>query len=141
LGALVRATGLQLPVTLNTLIKMLGDAAMPVALFAIGGVLWRARRHTHTRTPASSYLPVAAIKVFIHPVLVYALGVVAQRLGAALSNLELAALTLVAALPSASNVSLLAERVGADNGRIAHVILASTIVAFVSFSFAAFLLL
>jgi predicted permease len=41
---------------------------------------------------------------------------------------------LVAALPSASNVSMLAERFGADNGRIARIILVSTAVAFVTFS-------
>ena len=43
-------------------------------------------------------------------------------------------LTLTAALPSASNVSLLAERYGADNGRIARIIMASTVLAFVTFS-------
>jgi malonate transporter and related proteins len=41
---------------------------------------------------------------------------------------------LAAALPSASNVSLLAERYGADNGRIARIILASTVLAFGSFA-------
>jgi predicted permease len=44
------------------------------------------------------------------------------------------ALTLTAALPGASNVSLLAERHGADKGRIARIILASTALAFLSFS-------
>jgi len=43
-------------------------------------------------------------------------------------------LLLVAALPSASNVTLLAERFGADNGRIARIILVTTAVAFVTFS-------
>ena len=43
-------------------------------------------------------------------------------------------LVLAAALPAASNVSLLAERFGADNGRVARVILWSTAVAFFSFS-------
>ena len=42
--------------------------------------------------------------------------------------------TVVAALPAASNVSLLAERFGADNGRVARVILWSTALAFFSFS-------
>jgi malonate transporter and related proteins len=46
-------------------------------------------------------------------------------------------LTLAAALPSASNVSLLAERYGADNGRIARIILSSTALAFVTFSLVA----
>ena len=48
-------------------------------------------------------------------------------------------LTLTAALPSASNVSLLAERYGADNGRIARIIMASTVLAFPTFSAAAWL--
>jgi predicted permease len=43
-------------------------------------------------------------------------------------------LTLVAALPSASNVSVLAERYGADNGRVTRIIMASTVLAFVTFS-------
>ena len=47
---------------------------------------------------------------------------------------------LVAALPAASNVSLLAERFGADNGRVARVILWSTALAFFSFSTAVALL-
>jgi malonate transporter and related proteins len=43
-------------------------------------------------------------------------------------------LTLAAALPSASSVSLLAERYGADNGRVARIIMASTALSFVTFS-------
>jgi len=46
----------------------------------------------------------------------------------------LVVLVLAAALPSASNVSLLAERHGADNGRVARIIMASTVLAFASFS-------
>jgi predicted permease len=49
-------------------------------------------------------------------------------------------MVLVAALPSASNVSLLAERFGADNGRIARIILVSTAAAFFTFSGAVSLL-
>ena len=64
----------------------------------------------------------------------FALCVTARALGAPLSAFEVSALTLAAALPSARNVSLLAERYGADNGRIARIILASTVMAFVSFS-------
>ena len=41
---------------------------------------------------------------------------------------------LVAALPNASNVALLAERFGADDGRIARIILQSTVLAFFIFS-------
>jgi hypothetical protein len=51
------------------------------------------------------------------------------------------ALVLVAALPSASNVSLLTERFGAHGGRVARIILVSTALAFVSFSLVVDLLL
>jgi len=49
-------------------------------------------------------------------------------------------MVLLAALPSASNVSLLAEKFGANNGRVARIILVSTALAFLSFSAAVVLL-
>jgi predicted permease len=60
-------------------------------------------------------------------------------MGAPVSGFGLMVLTLVAALPSASNVSVLAERYGADNGRVARIILISTALAFVTFTAAAWL--
>jgi malonate transporter len=119
---------------LATMIEMLADSATPVALFTIGAVLWRAGQHAHTRTPLGLVLPVAAIKLVVHPLVVFALAASAHRLGAPIGAFEVTVLTLAAALPSASNVSLLAERYGADNGRIARIILLSTALSFVSFS-------
>jgi malonate transporter and related proteins len=144
LGALVGASGLVLPEPLAKVISMLGDSASPVALFTIGAVLsrsGRANRQAGRATPLRLYLPVAAIKLLLHPALVFALGAAVRWLGAPLSAGQLAALTLVAALPSASNVALLAERYGADNGRVARIILASTGLAFLSFSALAALLM
>ena len=46
----------------------------------------------------------------------------------------------MAALPSGSNVVLLTERFGADNGRIARIILLSKVLALFSFSAAVALL-
>ncbi|HEY0957300.1 MAG TPA: AEC family transporter [Roseateles sp.] len=143
-GAVLGGSGLELPGPLNKAIAMLGDAASPVALFTIGAVLsrsGRANRAAGRTTPARLYLPVAAIKLLLHPALVFALATAARWLGAPLSQGQLVALTLAAALPSASNVSLLAERYGADNGRIARIILASTAAAFLSFSALATLLI
>jgi malonate transporter and related proteins len=134
LGALSSATGIKPFGPLDAIVKMLADSASPVALFTIGAVLWRAGQHAHTRTPAAQFVPVALIKLFVHPALVGTLGAAARTLGAPLSAFELTVLTLAAALPSASNVSLLAERYGADNGRVARIILASTVLAFASFS-------
>ena len=134
LGALVGATGLQLPGAAAQVVKMLAESASPVALFTIGKVLWRAGQHAHSRTAPRDYLPVALIKLFVHPLLVGSVGLIARAAGADVPAFGLTVLVLAAALPSASGVSLPAERHGADNGRVARIIMASTVLAFGSFS-------
>ena len=144
LGAVASAVRLELPTPVTQTIGLLADAASPVALFTIGAVLARSQilttANNHAPMPLRDYLPVAAFKLFLHPLLVLVVGSSAIRLGVPLDNFALTVLVLVAALPSASNVSLLAERFGADNGRIARIILASTAAAFVTFSLAVTLL-
>jgi hypothetical protein len=134
LGAVSAAAGLEPLAPIAQIVRMLGDSATPVALFTIGSVLSRAGRHAHARTPVGRYLPVALLKLVLHPALVFGLGTAAIALGAPLPRFGLMVLTLVAALPSASNVSVLAERYGADNGRVTRIIMASTVLAFASFS-------
>ena len=74
------------------------------------------------------------LKLVVHPLLVAAgLWALAQA-GVPVPRVVQAALLLVAALPSAGNVSLLAERFGADNGRVARVILWTTLIAVLSFN-------
>jgi predicted permease len=85
-------------------------------------------------------LLIAILKLFLHPLLILLAGAVAIQSGVALSAFNLTVIVLVAALPSASNVSLLAEKFGADNGRIARIILLSTALAFFTFSSVAMLL-
>jgi malonate transporter and related proteins len=140
LGALVAALNISLPASIAQVIKMLADAASPVALFTIGAVLWRSGQHSHTQTPPRHFVPVALIKLLLHPLLVLLVGWMARALGLPVSSFGLTVLVLAAALPSASNVSLLAERYGADNGRVARIIMASTVLAFVTFSSLAWLL-
>ncbi|UUX96098.1 AEC family transporter [Aquabacterium sp. J223] len=135
-GALLRATGTRLPGPLDATVQLLGDAASPVALFTIGVVLWTtagtgAGVSNGRRTDA---LPAAALKLALHPALVLGLGLAARAAGAPLSGFALMVLVLTAALPSASNVSLLAQARGADIGRVARIIMASTVAAFASFS-------
>lgn len=141
LGAALAASGLSLPGPISQVVKMLGDAATPVALFTIGAVLWRAGQHAHTRTPVGQYLPVALIKLFVHPLLVLSFGLLLRAAGMPMPEFGLTVLMLAAALPSASNVSLLAERYGADNGRVARIIMASTVLAFLSFTLLAWVLI
>ena len=139
LGAVFSVSGLTLAGPVGTIVAMLADSATPVALFTIGAVLWRSSQHASTRTPLADYLPVALIKLFVHPLLVFLPGASAHALGAPLSVFQLTVPTLAAALPSASNVSVLAERYGADNGRVARIIMSSTVLAFGRFSLLAWL--
>jgi len=134
LGGAFSVAGMKLSGPPEIVVRMLADAASPVALFTIGAVLWRAGQHAHTRTPPRQFVPVALIKLFVHPLLVYAATRLAQWLGAPLTDFQITVMTLAAALPSASNVSLLAERYGANSGRVARIIMTSTVVAFGSFT-------
>jgi predicted permease len=122
----------------------LADAASPVALFTIGAVLARsqalAAAQEHGPLRAGDFVPVAVAKLVAHPLLVLGLGTTARRFGLPVDGFTLTVMTLVAALPSASNVSLLAERFGADTGRIARIILLTTAAAFLTFSGAVALL-
>ena len=117
---------------------LLADAASPVALFTIGAVLARsqfaAAQREHVPMPMRDYVPVAVVKLIVHPLLVLLVGVAAIALGLPLDKFALTVMVLVAALPSASNVSVLAERFGADTGRIARIILLTTAAAFLTFS-------
>jgi hypothetical protein len=118
----------------DAVIRMLADAASPVALFTIGAVLWRAGQHAHHRTEPKRFVPQALMKLLLHPLLVFLVVLAAGQLGAPLSTTQITAVVLTAALPSAANVAILAERFGADNGRIARIIMTSTVLAFVSFT-------
>jgi predicted permease len=140
LGALASGTGWQLAAPLMQTVNLLADAASPVALFTIGAVLARSQMESleglarGQAVAVRDWAGVVAIKLVLHPLLVGGLGWAAIQAGLALDPFTLTVAVLVAALPSASNVSLLAERFGADNGRIARIILWSTAIAFFSFS-------
>ena len=140
LGGLASAFNFSLPGPADKTLGLLADAASPVALFTIGAVLARSRMvsqaQQQTPLPVMDYLPVAVFKLVLHPLLVLLIGSTAIQWGVPLDRFVLSVMVLVAALPSASNVSLLAERFGADNGRIARIILVSTAVSFVTFSMA-----
>jgi malonate transporter len=62
--------------------------------------------------PWRDYVPLALVKLLLHPLLVLLVGAAAIQLGTPLQPAALTVMVLVAALPSASNVSLLAERMG-----------------------------
>ena len=134
LGALASAAGLTRRGPLLRPGGRLPDAASPVALFTMGAVLARSQMSSAAATHWRDYVPVAVKKLLLHPLLMLGLGLGARALGVPLERQALAVIVLVACLPSASNVAILAERFGADTGRIARIILVSTALSFLSFS-------
>ena len=125
-------------------VSLLGDSASPVALFTIGAVLARSQMQAHARPQGplrwGDVLPMALTKLLLHPLLVGSMALAAVWLGVPIDDFAVKVMVLVAALPSASNVAMLAERFGADSGRVAMIILLSTTVAFLTFSGAVALL-
>jgi malonate transporter len=117
---------------------LLADAASPVALFTIGAVLARSQmwRRARTMAPCRCATMCRWFGQAGHPPAAGAAGRgrVPSRLGVPLDKFALTVMVLVAALPSASNVSLLSEKFGADTGRIARIILLTTAAAFLTFS-------
>jgi len=134
LGTIASGFDIKLWEPLDQTVALLANAASPVALFTIGAVLARSQMTSAHAMPKAHYLPGTLLKLFIHPVLLWCLGTLVQWMGLPLDDFTLTCIVLVAALPSASNVSLLAERFGADNGRIARIILLTTVAAFFTFS-------
>ena len=154
LGGLVSAYGISVPSVLMRPVAMLADAASPVALFTLGALLARSRMRAAAAPSATAPASASAsadlgrsdvaqivfYKLIVHPALVLGTGRLAIAAGAPLDGFAATVLVLVAALPSASNVPMLAERFGADAGRIARIVLVSTALAFLSFSAAVALL-
>jgi predicted permease len=144
LGGLSSALDLRPVEPVMATIGLLADAASPVALFTIGAVLARSQMLSaeaeRQSVPARDFVPVSLAKLVLHPLLVFAAGKAAAWFGLPLDSFSLGVLVLVAALPSASNVAMLAERYAADTGRIARIILLTTAAAFFTFSGAVALL-
>ena len=78
LGGVSSAIGFALPGPVNKTVGLLADAASPVALFTIGAVLARSQMlaalHDHAPLPLREYVPVAVIKLLLHPLLVLLVG-------------------------------------------------------------------
>ncbi len=138
LGAVSSALQLVPVGPVDQTLGLLADSASPVALFTIGAVLARsqfvAAQEEHDPMPWQDFVPIAVTKLIVHPLVVWSAGSAAVALGLPLDRFTLAVMVLVAALPSASNVAMLAERFGADTGRIARIILLTTAAAFFTFS-------
>jgi predicted permease len=139
-GAASSAAGFELPKPAMQTVGLLADAASPVALFTIGAVLARPQSPASHSSFLVEAAGIASMKLLLHPLLMVLAGAAVIRAGVPLDAFALTVIVLVAALPSASNVVMLAERFGADSARIARIIMLSTAFAFLTFSGAVALL-
>lgn len=116
LGILWGSTGLSLPVPVNEFLTLLGAAATPCALFAIGASL---AGRSAERVEVAAWLSVS--KLVLHPAAVAAacwlFGVSGYAAGVMIA---------AAALPVAGNVFILAQHYGVAPQRVSTAILLST---------------
>ncbi len=98
-GLIVSVTGLPVPDVVNDAADMLALAALPAALFGLGGILTRYRPEGDVPT----ILAVCAVSLIVHPALAWG---VAQMAGLPLGDLRAAVLT--AAMPPGVNAFLFA---------------------------------
>ncbi|HCP00549.1 MAG TPA: hypothetical protein DIT35_03570 [Rhodospirillaceae bacterium] len=109
---------LGLPGPISTIVDMLADATIPAALFALGAVL--ARFRIAGNIPQASVM--AAAKLIVHPLVVF---MVAHYLFG-LSDLELAVVSITAALPGGLMVFLIAQSYGVYVARAASSLVIGT---------------
>lgn len=131
-GAALGATGTALPDPADRFLAFLGGAAGPTALFALGGTLGRLRFRRRLLAIAAA---VSAAKLGLYPLLAWA--VLGRGLG--LDPPWVAAGTLLAAMPIASNAFILAQRHAAAQEEVSAAVLLSTIAAVAAFPLTAWL--
>ncbi|MHB2210981.1 AEC family transporter [Methylobacterium sp. CM6257] len=128
LGALVPSAGLALPAPAETFLKLLGGAASPCALVALGLFLAQKRRPRSGQGRAAALL--VGLKLAGHPVLAYGLG----RYLFDLPPLLLHVAVLMAALPTGTGPFMLAEFYRREADLTSTVVLVSTTLAVVTVS-------
>jgi predicted permease len=127
LGAVWAAMGLAVPGPAETFLRLLGDAASPCALVALGLFLGESRAGA---TALSDSLLLVGLKLILQPVLAWVLATQVFRLAPSLTHL----VVVLAALPTGTGPFMLAEFYGREAGITARAILLSTIGSLVTVS-------
>lgn len=135
-GLAASLLGLPLPHPVDETLRLLSLSASPAALFTLGAMLARSQLSAspqvsvaHGRMAVWTLLKLAA-----HPAGVWLFAQALSVAGMQVSRVGLLTLMLAAALPSASNVSMLAEREGANTHLVARIILWTTVAAILTLS-------
>jgi predicted permease len=134
LGALWALTGQPLPDSAETFLRLLGDAASPCALVALGLFLGEPRAVRSGEAAAegglSGSLLLVALKLVLQPVIAWVLATQVFRLAPPLTHL----VVVLAALPTGTGPFMLAEFYGREATITARSILLSTIGSLVTVS-------
>ncbi|TPW76885.1 AEC family transporter [Schumannella sp. 10F1B-5-1] len=105
LGVIVAATGIELPDAVFAPLDLIGGAAVPLMLLAFGMSL-RGQRPFASGSPRRAVLVATVLKAVVMPAVAF----VVARFLLHLPDAEVAAATVVAALPAAQNVNTYAVR-------------------------------
>lgn len=127
-GALVPLLGLGVPAPVEAFLKLLGGAASPCALVALGLFLAERRGAERGAWSRHTIMWLAGLKLVAHPLLAYGLG----RYVFDLPPLALHTAVLMAALPTGTGPFMLAEFYRREAALTADTVLVSTVLSVVT---------
>lgn len=125
-GFAMNLSGLALPGGVDRIVELMGGAAVPTALFAMGASLFG----YPARGDQAPAIVLTVVKLLIHPFLVWVVAV--PLLG--LEGLWVSVAVVLAAMPTAVNTYLFGERYQAAPGVAARTVLISSIFAVLTVS-------
>jgi malonate transporter len=128
LGFLVPVFGLAIPAPVDSFLKLMGGAASPCALVALG--LFLASGGKTARPPAGPVALLVGLKLIAHPLIAWVLATLVFRLPPTLVHTAV----LMAALPTGTGPFMLAEKYERDARITAAVILISTVISVLTIS-------
>jgi predicted permease len=131
LGLLANVAGVTLPAAVDGVAEMLGAAAVPSSLFALGASLACYRLSGDT-APA---MTLTGLKLVVHPLLVWLLAVPIMGL----EGIWVPVAVTMAAMPSGINVYLFGARYQAAPGVAARTVLLTNILSIATLSFVLYL--
>ncbi|MBB4094138.1 AEC family transporter [Brucella pecoris] len=128
LGAVVSFLGLAIPAPAETFLKMLGGAASPCALVALGLFLAQPRKIERESVNAIAFL--VSVKLIVQPLATWLLAVYVFGLPPLLAQ----SAALLAALPTGTGPFMLAEHYRREAAITSNVILYSTVISILTLS-------
>jgi predicted permease len=127
-GAIIPLAGLSIPAPIESFLKLLGGAASPCALVALG--LFLAAKRQATQRDSVSTVILVACKLVVQPVLAWVLATAVFHLSPLLTHTAV----LLAALPTGTGPFMLAEFYRREANVTSNVVLVSTVVSILTVS-------